>query len=139
LYYKVLSNSDTVSASDLLKANLFIINKVIIMANANDVISVNRVLVLRMLIGVVIALAFILVFVLGVDEPNPSWHTTWWVRPVVIAPLAGAAGGLFFHFMYELGKKSTWKKIVFTAIGIIGYIVASWMGAVLGMAGTLWD
>jgi hypothetical protein len=109
------------------------------MTNANDVITVNRVLILRMLIGVGIALAVILIFVLDVDKPNPAWHKTWWVRPIIITPLAGAGGGLFFHFMYELGKKSIWKKITFSLIGIMGYVIALWMGIVLGLAGTLWD
>jgi H+/Cl- antiporter ClcA len=110
-----------------------------IMVNANNVITVNRVLILRMLIGAVIALTVILIFVLGVDTPNPSWHKTWWVRPIIITPLAGAGGGLFFHFMYELGKNATWKKIVFRFIGIVAYIIALWLGTVLGLAGTLWD
>jgi hypothetical protein len=109
------------------------------MAIPNRVITLNRALVLRMLIGAVIALAVILTFVLGVDEPNQAWHNTWWVRPIVITPLAGAAGGLFFHFMYELGKKAIWKKILFSAIAIMGYVVALWLGTVLGLAGTLWD
>ena len=109
------------------------------MTHTKKVITLNRSMILRMLIGAGIALALILVFVLGVDQPNPAWHKTWWVRPVVLTPLAGAGGGLFFHFMYELGKEGTWKKIVVTLIGIIGYVIAFWLGAVLGLAGTLWD
>ena len=109
------------------------------MAIPNRVITLNRALVFRMLIGAMIALAVILTFVLGVDQPDPAWHNTWWVRPIVITPLAGAAGGLFFHFMYELGKKAILEKILFSAIAIIGYVVALWLGTVLGLAGTLWD
>ena len=109
------------------------------MTNEKNVITVNRVLVLRMLIGAGIALAIILTFVLGVDEPHPEWHRTWWIRPLVITPLAGAGGGLFFHFMSELGKTGTWKKIVVSLIGIIGYVIALWMGTVLGLAGTMWN
>jgi zinc transporter ZupT len=109
------------------------------MANANGVITVNRLLVIRMLIGTVIALAVILTFVLGVNEPNPAWHSTWWLRPIIITPLAGAGGGFFFHFIYELGKNGTLKKLLFTVIGVIGYVVALWLGTVLGLAGTLWD
>jgi hypothetical protein len=80
------------------------------MAIPNRLITLNRALVFRMLIGAMIALAVILTFVLAVDEPNPAWHNTWWVRPIVITPLTGAAGGLFFHFMYELGKKGHLEK-----------------------------
>jgi hypothetical protein len=93
----------------------------------------------RSLAGAFIALAFISLFVLGVDNPDPSWHHTWWVRPIVVTPIAGAAGGLFFHFMYEVGKAATWKKIVLTGVGFIGYVIATWMGLVLGLAGTMWN
>lgn len=109
------------------------------MTNPNNVITVNRSLIIRMLIGAGIALAIIVALVLSVDEPHPTWHKTWWIRPVVITPLAGAAGGFFFHFMYELGQAGTWKKIVCSLIGIIGYVVALWLGTVLGLAGKLWD
>lgn len=109
------------------------------MTNSNNVITVDCTMIIRMLIGAGIALAIILTFVLGVDQSNPEWHKTWWVRPLVITPLAGAAGGLFFHFMYELGKEGTLKKIVFAVIGLTGYLVALWLGTVLGLAGTMWN
>ncbi len=109
------------------------------MTNSINVITVERALIIRMFIGAGIALAIIVALVLSVDEPHPTWHKTWWVRPMVITPLAGAAGGLFFHFMYMLGKEGTWKKIVVSLIGIIGYVIALWMGTVLGLAGTLWN
>lgn len=109
------------------------------MTNTNNVITVNRALVVRMLIGAGIALAVILALVLSVDQPAPEWHKTWWVRPVVITPLAGAAGGFFFHFMYTLGREGSWKKIVCSLIGIFGYVVALWLGTVLGLAGTMWN
>ena len=106
---------------------------------SSDNISVNRKLVKRVLIGAGIALVLILLLILSVDEPKPEWHRTWWIRPMVVTPLAGAGGGLFFHFMFELGKEGTWKKIIVTLIGIIGYVIALWMGTVLGLAGTLWN
>lgn len=109
------------------------------MTNANNFITLERALIIRMLTGTVIALAVILVFVLGVDQPDPAWHSTWWVRPLVITPLAGAAGGLFFHFMFGLGKQGSWKKIVVTLVGLTGYAIALWLGIVLGLAGTLWN
>lgn len=109
------------------------------MTTSNNVITVDRALIIRMLVGAGIALVIILALVLSVDELPPTWHKTWWVRPLVITPLAGAAGGLFFHFMFMLGKEGTWKKIVVTLIGIIGYVIALWMGTVLGLAGTMWN
>jgi hypothetical protein len=109
------------------------------MTISDNGITFSRAMAVRTLTGAFIALACISLFVLGVDNPDPSWHHTWWVRPIVITPLAGAAGGAFFHFMYELGKAGTWKKIVLSLVGIIGYIIATWMGLVLGLAGTMWN
>jgi hypothetical protein len=110
----------------------------ITMTSSNN-ITISRSLVRRMLIGAGIAFVIILLMVLGVDDPKPDWHKTWWIRPIVITPLAGAGGGFFFHFMFELGKEGTWKKIAVALIGIIGYVIALWMGIVLGLAGTLWN
>lgn len=109
------------------------------MTHSNNVITIERALVARMLTGFAIALLIILFFVLQVDNPSPEWHKTWWVRPVVITPLAGAAGGLFFHLLNSFAPTGSWKKIALSIIGVIGFLIATWMGFVLGLAGTLWN
>lgn len=105
----------------------------------HQTISISRKLFFRAAAGATVALSFILLLVLGVDNPDPSWPKTWWLRPVIITPLAGAFGGVFFHFMFELAKEGTWKKIFVTLIGIVGYLLATWVGTVLGLVGTMWD
>jgi len=92
----------------------------------------------RMLIGGGIALLVISVFLLGVNHPNPAWGKLWMIRPLIITPLAGAMGGLFFYFMDKVLNQSGWKRVVTLILGVIGYIIALWMGTVLGLAGTLW-
>ena len=38
----------------------------------------------RMLIGAVLGFAFITLFVMGVDNPNPEWSKYWKIRPMVV-------------------------------------------------------
>jgi hypothetical protein len=96
-------------------------------------------LVISMLIGAVLGLVVISVFVFGVDEPNPAWGKYWMVRPLIITPLVGAMGGVFFHTMKYLGSKMRFNKTLVIIIGLLGFAVALWIGIVLGLDGTLWD
>jgi hypothetical protein len=93
----------------------------------------------RMFHGGVIALVLIIIFLLGVDEPNPEWPTFWMVKPLIIVPLAGAMGGVFYYFMDLLRYEGGWKKTLAILLSLVGYLVALWMGTVLGLNGTLWD
>lgn len=90
------------------------------------------------LVGAVAGLILILVFVLGVDEPNPAWGRCWMIKPLVLTPLVGAMGGLFYYFMKRLNATG-FNKILATVIGILGFIVALWIGVVLGLNGTMWN
>ena len=93
----------------------------------------------RILIGAGIALILISVFLISAGEGDPSWPKLWFIRPLIIVPLAGAAGGAFYYFMMNLPVKSAWKKLFVILLGLIGYIVAFWLGSVLGLDGTWWD
>lgn len=93
----------------------------------------------RMLLGGAIGLALITLFVSGVKNADPSWGKFWMVRPLVVVSLAGAGGGLFFYFMDRISNEGGWKKILAYFISFIGFIVALWLGAVLGLNGTLWN
>ncbi len=92
----------------------------------------------RMLLGGGIALIFISVFLLGVDEPNPAWPKFWMVRPLLIVTLAGATGGLIYYVMNHVFYYG-WKKAFAVVISLIVYIIGLWIGFVLGLVGTLWD
>jgi hypothetical protein len=100
---------------------------------------ITRQLIKRMLVGAGIALTLIVIFLAGVDETDPDWGRFWMVRPLVIVPAAGAAGGAFFHFMIQFPYQHSWQKILANIISVIVYIIGLWMGVVLGLDGTLWD
>lgn len=92
-----------------------------------------------MLIGGGIGLILISLFLLGVREPRLEWGRFWMVRPLIIVPLAGAGGGLCVYFMdYILGYQGGWSKIISVVLSLIGFLIALWLGTVLGLAGTLW-
>jgi hypothetical protein len=90
------------------------------------------------LIGAGIALLIISFLVFGVDEPNPEWGRLWRIQPLIITPLAGAMGGAFFYFMNFMGDRGV-NKTVALLLGLLGFVVALWMGTVLGLVGTMWN
>ena len=92
-----------------------------------------------MLLGALIALALIVLFLSGVDEWKPEWGKFWIVKPLLIVPLAGAMGGLFYYFLGQLQSEGRLPKFVAIILGLVGYLVALWLGTVLGLDGTLWD
>jgi hypothetical protein len=96
-------------------------------------------LVKLMLLGAAFALIVITIFLLGVKDPNPAWGKLWMVKPLIMVPLAGAMGGLFYYFMGMVLNQGGWKKVLAIVLGLIGYIIALWLGTVLGLNGTLWD
>jgi hypothetical protein len=65
----------------------------------------------RMLQGAAIALILIIIFLVGAGEPNPDWGKLWMIKPLVIVPLAGAMGGIFYYFMHHLRCEGGWRKI----------------------------
>lgn len=93
----------------------------------------------RMLIGGAIGLTMMMIFLSGVDEPDPSWPQYWMVRPLVVIAFAGAAGGAFFHLMSPFRLKGGWKKFTALFLSLLVFIFCLWIGSVLGLDGTLWD
>lgn len=96
-------------------------------------------LLIRMLAGATIAFVLITVFLLQVDEPDPEWPRLWYIRPLIVVALAGAAGGLFFHLMNRFRRKGGWQKIAINILCVIVYVIGLWLGTVLGLDGTLWN
>lgn len=91
------------------------------------------------LIGAGIGLILISMFVFGVDNPDPKWGKLWRIRPLIITPLAGAMGGLFFYFMNYLSSRGNLNKTVAIIVGVVVFIIGLWLGVVLGLEGTMWD
>jgi hypothetical protein len=93
----------------------------------------------RALIGAAIAFILMSIFLMGVNHPNPAWPKFWYIRPLVVLPFAGAAGGIFYHLVNPFHYGSPWKKILAAILCLLVYIFALWMGTVLGLNGTLWN
>jgi hypothetical protein len=93
----------------------------------------------RMSLGYVIGLVIISFFVFSVDHPHPDWGKFWQVKPLIITPLAAAFGMLVFYLKDFIPAVSDWKKTVVIIFSAIVYIIALWMGIVLGLNGTLWN
>ncbi len=92
----------------------------------------------RIVAGAAIGFIFMGVFLMGA-EGEPAWGEYWKVRPMIVAPIAGAMGGVFFFLMEYVGREGGWKKVFCYLVGVMGFIIALWMGIVLGLDGTLWD
>ncbi|MES2617195.1 MAG: potassium transporter KefB [Bacteroidota bacterium] len=93
----------------------------------------------RMIQGGLIALLLISIFLLGARNPNPAWPKFWQIKPLLIVPLAGAMGGVFYYFMDHLRYHNDWRKPLAYIVSFIGYFIALWLGTVLGLNGTMWN
>lgn len=90
-----------------------------------------------MLLGAGIAFFFIGFLLLQVEKSNPEWPKYWMLRPLIIVPLAGATGGVFYHFLGRLRQQGGWKTLLGIVLGLLIYLIGLWLGTVLGLAGTL--
>ena len=93
----------------------------------------------RMLQGAGIALLLIIFFLSAAGEPNPEWGKLWMLRPLIIVPLSGAMGGVFYYFMDHMRYQGIWRKILANVLSLVVFIIALWMGTILGLDGTMWD
>ena len=107
--------------------------------NSNAVQHTLTAYALPMIIGGAIGLILVSMFVFSVNEPRPEWGTLWKIKPLIVTPLIGAMGGLFYFLVNYQGAKWGFNKYLTRVLGIIGFIVALWMGFVLGLNGTLWN
>jgi hypothetical protein len=109
------------------------------MTQKEDVNTQQASFVKPMLIGAGIALALISWFLFPIDYAKPEWEKYWFIRPLIIVPLAGAAGGLCYAVLDHLSSKGSINKVVAIVLGLIIYIIGLWLGTVLGLDGTLWN
>ena len=93
----------------------------------------------RMALGAAAGLILILFFILGVDNPDPNWPKLWMVKPLIVAPIAGSIGALFYHIIDPSSRQPGWKRVGANLFGLLVFLIALWMGAVLGLNGTMWD
>ena len=93
----------------------------------------------RMLICWIIGLAVISFFIFGVDQPHPEWRDYWRIRPLIITPLATAMGALLFNAADVIRPTNDWARILVWFGSFLGFVVALWLGIVLGLDGTMWN
>lgn len=103
--------------------------------NSNPTTPAQATLRNRMLLGGGVALAVILFFVIGAGKGHSEWGRYWMVKPLILTPLIGAIAGAITYKMEQLG----WNKTLTIILNIIGYLVALWIGIVLGLNGTMWN
>lgn len=101
--------------------------------------SMNKSSLLKgILTGAGIGLLVILFFITGA-ETQPHWPDLWKIRPLIITPLAGAFGGAFFYVSKTMLRREGLNSGLAIILSVIGFIIALWLGVVLGLDGTLWD
>ncbi len=101
--------------------------------------SVNRGSVIKsMLIGAGIGLFVILLFITGA-ETQPHWPNLWKIRPLIITPLAGALGGGLCYASIKILKREGLHAAIAVVLSLVGFLIALWLGIILGLDGTLWD
>ena len=93
----------------------------------------------KMLPGALIGLVIISLFLFSVEEPNPIWGKQWMIKPLIIVPLSGALGSLFFYSMKLLRSQNKWKNVLTILLSLIVFVIILWLGIVLGLDGTLWN
>ncbi len=93
----------------------------------------------RMLLGAFIGFIIISFFVFSVDDPNPDWGKFWRIRPLIITPLAGAFGILSFYCKDLIRPQSKVMTVLVYVLSLVAFLIALWMGIVLGLDGTLWN
>ena len=93
----------------------------------------------RMLQGAGLAFILILAFLVSAGAPDPGWPRLWMVKPLLIVPLAGALGGLFYYNMDHLRFQGGRRKALAALLSLVVYLLVVWLGTVLGLNGTMWD
>jgi hypothetical protein len=110
-----------------------------VMTQKNQLTTLPTPLIRSVVIGALIGLTVIVTFLLQVHNPRPEWHEYWMVKPLLIVPIAGAAGGICFHLLESVRRKGGLASVIGYALSLLIYLVGLWMGIVLGLDGTLWN
>lgn len=91
-----------------------------------------------MFIGAGIGLLVILLFITD-SVTQPHWPTFWKIRPLIFTPLTGAFGGGLAYLASKVLYRRGVNGATANFISLPGFLIALWLGVVLGLDGTLWD
>jgi hypothetical protein len=78
-------------------------------------------------------------FLANAGDPDPAWPALWWIKPLLVVPVAGSFGGAFYHLMEDMRKPGLWRMVLAGFISLVGYVFTLWIGTVLGLNGTMWN
>lgn len=92
----------------------------------------------RMLQGGALALVLVLLFIYNDKNPYSDGSKLLLIRPIIVVTGAGALSGVFYYFMDHLRYQGGWMKVLAALLSILGFIVALWLGTVLGFRDTMW-
>ena len=98
-----------------------------------------KTIILNAITGYIIGLGVISLFISGIDNPKPEWGTYWMLRPLIITPLASACGALALLLPDFLKLITPWKRLLALFAGLVLFMIALWIGIVLGLDGTMWN
>lgn len=90
-------------------------------------------------VGGAVGLILISVFLATADGDDPAWGRYWYIRPLVVVPLAGAVSGAVYYLLDLLALNRGWNRIITGLFGFVLLFAALWLGSVLGLDGTYWD
>lgn len=76
----------------------------------------KKYLVSMMALGYIIALTFVGFIILSVDQPKPEWNEYWFVRPLIITPIAGAFGGACCYLINTFSIQNSFAKTLTNTI-----------------------
>lgn len=99
----------------------------------------NKGLAKRLLLGGIIGLVLISLFLFSADDADPSWNKLWFIKPLIITPIAAAMGGGIHFYVDKIFSSNNWSKVLAFMLGTLGFVVALWLGTVLGLDGTYWN
>ena len=110
------------------------------MKNLLDQYQINtETIIKRMLLGALVGFIVISMFVFGVKNPNPNWGQYWMLRPLIVVPIIASLSSLIFFSINIFGFPKAWRKILILVLSTIGFMIALWIGIILGLHGTLWN
>jgi len=92
----------------------------------------------RMVWGAIPATLLVIAFLWGAGSGDPNWSRYWMLRPLLIIPLAGAAGGAVYAFLDGMRIALHWNRSIILIFSFIIYFIGLWLSFVLGFAGTYW-
>lgn len=76
-------------------------------------------------------------FIISVGGGSSDWSPLWMLQPLILVSAAGATAGSLHGWLAPKYFRGRYKFLHYAALGLL-YLVAYWMGMVLGLNGTYW-